>query len=244
MSQLIESLVADAVRDIEERQGVSIELDVPSGGVHTSRGVHVSSLDRTTGAPGSGASALLDLLGVADRYGFDLSLSALEAHPKLIANYREVGFLVSGVADDDATQNKWLLRHRDDWERADEDGEQLESVHMHRPTRGYVRKAAAGLAQWLRNDGNETMLQSSIDSIVRSYRLPSRDELLSLPTHERTVVMSTILDRVSAAYTLVEPEALAAVTAAEIEGDENLGWFVACLNGMAAKDEQVSGPKM
>jgi len=238
MSQLIDRLVADEVRRIEERHGVSIELDV------SSRGAHITSFDRTTGEPGNGASALLDLLGVADRYGLDLSLSALEAHPKLIANYREVGFLVSGVADDDAAQNQWLLRHQDDWERADEDGEQLESVHMHRPTRGYVRKAAAGLVLWLRNDGVGSMSHSSIDSIVRSYRLPSSDVLLTLPSNEMTVMLSSLLDRVSAAYTLVEPEALAVVTASMIDDDDDLMWLARCLNAMAAKDEQVSRPKM
>jgi len=238
VNQLIEGLVADAVREIEERHGVSIEVEL------SSRGMHIVSLDRTTGERGSGKAALKDLIGVADRYGIGVSLSVLEAHPKLISIYREAGFIVSGVPVDDASQDQWLREHREEWQAAEDEDEQIEPVHMHIPTTGYVSNAAAGLAYWLSGEGVGGLSHSSVDSVIRSARLPSRDDLLAMPAHERSVVMSTILDRVAAAYTNVEPEALAAVTASMIEGDDSLGWFVSCLNGMAARDEQVSGPKM
>lgn len=115
---------------------------------------------------------------------------------------------------------------------------------MNQSNEGYVSKAAAGLANWLRDTEVGSMAHTSVDIVIRSARLPSRDDLLSMPEHEMDAVMETILDRVAAAYTNVEPEALASATAGMIEDEEGLEWFVDCLSGLAAKDDQATAFRM
>jgi hypothetical protein len=66
---------------------------------------------------GSGAKAMHAILAFADKYGMEVKLMVGDANPKLAAYYRQFGFKIEGIPDDQ--QNEWLANHAAEWNPSD-----------------------------------------------------------------------------------------------------------------------------